>query len=273
MPWSSQHLSWLKDTGRVLHTADGKDVSIFEFAHSPDPRILSKWAKHFRNHYCFDNKIDDLRRGTGLSRCDYLTNLKFPHVRERPGPSVRAGDFGEILVADFVQYMLNYTVPRTRYLDKIRRNQSPEGIDVIGFLQADPKPSPQDELITFEVKCALASASTTTLQRAVNDSCKDFNLRKAESLNAIKQRLMMQSEENAGMIAVVERFQNKTDRPYNEISGAAAVHSEHTYSDEVVTSADAGSHPNQENLFLVLIRGNELMALVHELYRTAANEA
>lgn len=273
MVHSPTYLVWLEDSGQALQTADGKNVSIFEFNHRDDSKVLSAWAKHFRNHYCDDDQIDDLRGGFGMSRCDYLTEIKFPDGGRGLGPSVRAGDFGEILIADYVEFILNYHVPRVRYSNKINKNESPQGIDVVGFRQISSKPSNQDELITFEVKCALVGQDSTTLQRALNDSCKDFNLRKAESLNAIKQRLRLNSQGSDSIIAVVERFQNKQDRPYKEISGAAAIHSENTYNQHVITVANASVHPNSQNLFLILIRGEELMRLVHKLYRTAANEA
>jgi hypothetical protein len=247
-----------------------------ELQYNNDHKILSAWAKHFRNHYCRDDEIDNLRKGTGLSRCDFLQRIIFPDGKTRPGPSVRAGDFGEILVADFVQYVLNYVVPRTRYEDKDNRNESKKGIDVLGFRMLGDKASPKDELITFEVKCALSARSTSTLQNALNDSSKDFNARKGESLNAMKRKLiraLSKSPVNASLIAIVERFQDQADRPYKEISGAAAIHSEDTYNDDVILTANASSHPNAHNLFLILIRGDELMKLVHALYRIAANEA
>ena len=31
MPWTSEHSKWLVDTGQRLHTADGKEVHIWEF--------------------------------------------------------------------------------------------------------------------------------------------------------------------------------------------------------------------------------------------------
>ena len=108
---SPTHLAWLKDTGQALKTEDGKNVKIFEFEHRNDPKILSAWAKHFRNHYCNDDEIDDLRSGPGLSRSDYLLTIKIPDDKEKPGPSTRAGDFGEIPVADYLEFKLNYVVP------------------------------------------------------------------------------------------------------------------------------------------------------------------
>ena len=57
MPWTLEHTKWLVDTGERLKTADGKDVEVWEFCHVQDDTVLSAWAKHFRNHYCFDSDV------------------------------------------------------------------------------------------------------------------------------------------------------------------------------------------------------------------------
>ena len=73
MPWTSEHTKWLVDTGERLKTADGKEVEVWEFHHENDEAVLSAWAKHFRNHYCFDSEIDYWRRGYKCSRGEYLS--------------------------------------------------------------------------------------------------------------------------------------------------------------------------------------------------------
>jgi hypothetical protein len=127
------HLNWLVDTKRRLKTADHRIVSVLEFRHQEDDEVLSEWARHFRNHYCSDADIDTLRRGTSYSRATFLTEIKFPDSSNKPGPSIRAGDFSEILVADYIEYLLEYWVPRNRYCDKKNRNESPKGSDILGF--------------------------------------------------------------------------------------------------------------------------------------------
>lgn len=102
MVFTNAHLDWLKDTGISLTTSEGKNIRVLDFEHQSDDVILSAWAKHFRNHYCPDTQIDSLRRGTGLDRRGYLNKIKFPSIDEKPGPSIRAGDFGEVLSADFL---------------------------------------------------------------------------------------------------------------------------------------------------------------------------
>ncbi len=87
MPWTSEHTKWLVDTGERLKTADGKEVEVWEFRHENDEAVLSAWAKHFRNHYCFDSEIDYWRRGYKCSRGEYLNTIKFPDQKDAPGPS------------------------------------------------------------------------------------------------------------------------------------------------------------------------------------------
>ncbi len=267
-----KHIQWLTDTGQRLKTADGKFIRILEFCYQQNDRILSDWAKHFRNHYCLDNQIDQLRHGTGLSRKDYLINMKFPDAVNKPGPSIRSGDFGEILVADYLQYTRGFWVPRTRYANKNIRNESTKGCDIVGFqFIKDGVTSPRDLLAIFEAKAQLTGqAANCRLQEAVNDSCKD-SIRKADTLNAMKQRFL-DMQDNAAA-SRVERFQDPVDRPHREVSGAVAVISERLFDPPTIRTTTTAQHPNRDNLELIIFRGPDLMDLVHELYRRAADEA
>jgi hypothetical protein len=271
MPWTNKHLEWLKDTGERLTTADGKTIEVWEFRHQNDDKIFSAWAKHFRNHYCYDSEIDALRHGTGLSRSEYLLNYIFPDVAAPPGPSIRAGDFGEILVADYLEYLLKYWVPRFRYDEKAIRNESTKGVDILGFKIVSEAESTDDTLAAFEAKAKLTGKAENKLQNAVVDSAKDFNIRKAESLNALKRRFI-RSRENE-KTKIIQRFQNKADHPYRELSGAAAIFSINTFESKLIASTDTSIHPNNTSLVLLVIKGNDLMNLVHELYGRAADEA
>ncbi len=268
-----QHIKWLKKTGKTLNTTDGKTVEIWELQHNSDGAILSSWAKHLRNHYCSDDKIDSLCSGTGLTHRDYLNQIKFPDSKFAPGPSIRSGDFGEILVADFLEYILNFWVPRTRYDNKNIRNESTKGSDIIGFhfVRSD-KIDPLDELAIFEAKTRFSKSNNNTprLQDAVNDSGKD-KIRKAETLNAIKQRFLDRNEkDNAKRI---ERFQNEEDNPYSEIYGAVALFDSIFFHCDIESKTDSLNHPFSTNLTMIIIKGDNMTNLVNELYRRAADEA
>ena len=281
-PWSSVHLKWLVDTGQRLTTADGKTVEVWELQHSKDDGVLSAWARHFRNHYCSDSDIDALR--ASRSRKDYLEQIKFPSATSQLGPAVRAGDFGEILVADFLQWSLGYAVPRVRWNSKVVRDESPKGSDVIGFRFEDATgASPKDVLAVFESKTKFSTGSKANrLQDAINDSAKD-HIRIDESLNYLKQRLFEKGQKEEA--AKIERFQNPVDNPYREVYGAAALFSQDQFQVADVSAADCqkipaspnGStfkpHPNRDDLVLIVIKGADMMTLAHDLYRRAADEA
>ncbi|NNB94283.1 DUF1837 domain-containing protein [Corallococcus exiguus] len=268
-------VKWLFDTGEKLRGANGCEISIWELRHESDDRVLSDWARHFRGHYCADNKIDILRDGTGHSRSEYLNALKFPDTAVAPGPSIRAGDFAEILIADYVEYLLGFWVPRTRYADKTVRNESTKGSDVIGFkVVSAGRESADDMLLVFEIKAKLSGDSPSgRLQDAVDDSAKDLR-RRAESLNAIKQRLVAEGGSHSlGQAKRVARFQDVVARPYKEQFGAAAVISSDVFDRNIIKLTGVGGHPAKGGVQLLVVHGVNLMSLVHELYKRAADEA
>ena len=264
------HVAWLEDTGEVIETADGREAEIWALQHADDPAILSAWATHYRQHYCRDEDLPDLVADTGLSNADFLANIKFPDPVAAPGPSTRAGDFGEILVADFIEFVLGYWCPRQgRFEDRENRNVPSNGTDVIGFSFAGDQPNPDDELLVIESKAGFRPTTKNRLQQAINDLGKDL-VREAMSLSAIKQRLLRINRDDA---LKVGRFQNQGDKPFKRTNAAVAVLDDKIFNDMALNESDASKHPNSDNLRLIIIRGTSMMDLVHALYARAANEA
>jgi hypothetical protein len=273
MPDTPPHLAWLTNTHETIQTADGLVAEVWELIPESDQAVLSAWSKHFREHYCEDALLDKLREGTGLSRAEYLEQMKFPHATEAPGPSIRSGDFAEILIADYVEFKLGYWCPRElRYDMKWNRNESTKGCDVLGFrFVRDGRVSPSDELFIFEAKARLSgNAAVNRLQDAVDDSAKD-PLREGMSLNALKQRCIERADNESA--AKIRRFQNMADRPFKRLSGAAAVLSTQVYDRNLLAQTTTAHHPNSAALKLIVVKGNALMPLVHALYERAKDEA
>ena len=273
MPTVPNHIKWLKDQKNSLKTASNRPVKVFDLLPDYiDTATFSAWAKHFRQHYCADNEIDILRNGTGYSRAEYLKMLKFPEQSAGLGPGIRSGDFAEVLLADFIEFILNHWVPRTRYADKTVRNESTKGSDVIGFKIIDPSKESRDDVLSmFEVKAQLSkTASSARLQDAIDDSGKD-ELRLAESLNAIKQRLL--ARQQTADIDKVARYQNMADHPYTLQYGAAAVIDSTVLTPTIITEATTKGHPDGNNIVLMIIIIDDAMKLVHQLYKIAADEA
>lgn len=261
-----EYLDWLIQENTVV-TSEGKQIVVYELIIHDDEDVLNSWAKHLREHYCADSEIDILRAGYGFERDEYLEKVKFPDAKISPGPSIRSGDFTEILIADYVQYVLDYIVPRTRYDRKVNRNSSTMGSDIIGF-KCGKKISNSDELIVFEVKSTASEAplaQKARLQEAVEDSNKDI-LRLAESLNAIVQRLM--DRMNLDEAKQVQRFQNASDTPYRKIFAAAAVHSNISYSEDLLRMVSTIHHIDP-NLKLIVVHCDKLIQFIHEMYGRA----
>jgi hypothetical protein len=75
------------------------------------------------------------------------------------------------------------------------------------------------------------------------------------------------------------------DLPYQESYGAAAIVTKEHFQDTEITSANSEKipkpsksqtfipHPNKDQLTLLVIKGTDMMTLVHKLYRMAADEA
>lgn len=274
MTTEPSHVTWLKRKA-PLSSADGKPIRVLELSiDSSDDEALSAWAAHFRRHYCLDAQIDRLRRGTGLTRAEYLTQLVFPDKTSAFGPATRSGDFAEILVSDLVQFKLGYVVPRTRYGNKKVRNESSKGTDVVGLriLSGDPtKFSKNDSVLTFETKAQLrAKSKSNRLQDAVDDCIRD-EYRLAESLNAMKQRLLDLQDE--GQADMVERFQEPLARPFKVSTGAAAIVCTSLFDEALLESTDCSIASGVPDLVLLVVHGPQLMHLVHALYERAASEA
>jgi hypothetical protein len=277
MPVVPTHIAWLQDTGRRANTPDGREVAILEIRHLEDPAVLSAWARHFREHYYLDEALDEARDGTDLSRKEFLLQFAFPHNKNAPGPSIRAGDFAEILVADYFEYVLNWRVPRTRYRAKAIPDESTKGTDFLAFGISNKtdlnneKYSSDDVLMSVEVKTQFSgSATKNRLQDAIDDSAKD-QLRRAYTLNAMKQRLRL--DKNQDGVAMVRRFQNPVDHPYKNQYTATAVYCESLYDESVAVNISVADHPDHQNLYLLVLKGSQMMALVHHLYEVAAVEA
>ncbi|HEJ1327453.1 Hachiman antiphage defense system protein HamA [Pseudomonas aeruginosa] len=270
MPLSLSHMDWLVDTSQKLISACGKTIPVYKFDHEVmDSQIMSAWAQHFRRHYCSDQDLAYLIT-PGKTKSEYLLTEKFPDGSKSPGPSVRAGDFGEILIADYLEFYRNYKVPRTRYDRKIIANESSKGSDVLGFRWMPGVISPSDELLIVEVKVKATKSTDNTLQLAIDHSVKD-ETRLAESLNAMKQRLFDRQDYEG--VALVKRFQNEPDQPYKRLYGAAAVLTHTSYHTSVISTSSTADHPNANDLELIVIHADELMPLIHALYGRAANEA
>ena len=248
-------------------TNQGETVQIFHLIPNNEEASLAEWARNLRRNYADDQVTDEMSSSLGVSQEEYLRTYKFPDPLDTWGKVVMIGDFSEILIADYLQYVLDYVVPRTRYNSKINRNRSTQGSDLIAYNVANSDEwNPKDELFVFEVKAQSTEAKAQErLQEAVIHSSKDIT-RLAESLVASAEILTRIRKPDQAK--VVQRFLNGTDRPYITRYAAAAVHSTFSFSRDLIQQLDTSQHP-REGVQLIVVHCDRLKDFINSMYERA----
>lgn len=249
-------------------TDEGKQIEVFHLDIQNDPAIFEEWAKQFRRNYCSDDELDEMISSMNISSKEYLENFKLPSDIGI-GLSTMSGDFGEILVSDYLQNFEEYLVPRTRYNSKVNKNTSTQGSDVLGYKQ-DSLNTANDEVVVIEVKSSSSNSisfeAKNKLQEAINHSDKDFE-RFSTSIVASYLKLKSSNIEQAN---VVKRFLNITDTPFNVIYGAVAVHSNQSFDINILKNVVSKNHRDHQKLRLLVIHSDELMNFIKSLYLKAS---
>mgnify|MGYP003587577290 CR=1 FL=1 len=84
-------------------------------------------------YYVEEILLELLVKGTGLTKQEFLEKNIFPNHQNSPDPSTMSGEFGEILVYDYINFALKHYVTRTRYLEKVNLDMPVSVSDVIGY--------------------------------------------------------------------------------------------------------------------------------------------
>lgn len=251
----------------------GRIVDIYEMSKDLDKDIIRDlFSKNIRSFYIDDNDISKLINGCELSPKDYIESFIFPSPTIRPGPGTMAGEFGEILIYNFIENYWDYKIFKTRYKSKTNPNTPVTGIDVMGYKLVSKDANVRDNLFLGEVKTRASTnkiqkTKTHPLECAINDSTMDY-IKLGISLHAEKHRLILNRRiEDA---KVVQRFQNKTDTPYTiNMTAAFICHKKHYCKDEIKEIiAKTDTHGLLINV--LIIYADDLMPLIKDLYRRGA---
>ena len=101
----SQFIDYFIHEEKIM-TTQGKEITVLYLDIKDEDHVLDQWAEHIRNHYCTLDELDALRTGFGMSRTEFLRDIKFPNPAIALGAATMSGDFSEILIADYVEYIL-----------------------------------------------------------------------------------------------------------------------------------------------------------------------
>lgn len=259
---------------KSISYSSGKEIQVYKLNNELlADSILNSWASGLRNNYVEESLLEPLIKGTGLTKQEFLEKNIFPNHQNKLGAITMSGEFGEILVYDYINFVLKHYITRTRYLEKVNPDMPVSGSDVIGYkVKNINKPSKSDHLIVAEVKTRSSKVGNKnrscekTVKDAIEHSIKD-RVRIGESLNAEKRRLLNRSRNDEAKI--VERFQNKTDNPFIIDFFAVAVLDIDLYSDQVVLDVVNSQNENVKSTSILIILSKELLIFLRDLYRRA----
>lgn len=167
----------------------GESIIVYTIAETITDEEKNAWAKHILYHYISEDGIEKGVKATKNSRAEYIKNYVLPSIELRNGSEV-SGAFGEIVFSDFIEYVLNYDVPRFKMYDTYPGNPN-QGIDIVAYRKNQENPD-KDIVLFAEIKARLSCKDFHRLQEAINDAEKrtdemcavslDFARRKLESM-------------------------------------------------------------------------------------------
>lgn len=258
-----------------IKTNEGNPIELIE-VHAPfdNNELITEWARSFRLKYISDEDLLESMEDTGLqSGIEFLRSVVYPQ-----NSKFRNGDFGEILVAEYLMYVEKFWVPTLtlRYSDKATSEESVKGSDIIAihFELNSNQESPDDVLCICEVKTGSVSSVRGRLQDAVNDSNKDdLQLHAAKrgsiGLNAVK--LKLKRKERAGnsdsySYRAIARFQNPFEHPYQTQYEAAAVVDQKRFNRETIKKIEAKESQHVDSLRMIVVGVTDIKKLIDVLY-------
>ena len=258
------HIKWFVSE-KGIHLKDSVPVNCYLIDYQDDDTVLDEWALHIRRNYIDDDQLLEDATVNEMTIGEYLTQFVIPQKRDHFGPTARSADIGEIIVADLLEYVYGFSVPRYKMKNRAGKCNSLQGTDVIGYkyYHDDHTESIKDELIATEVKAALTKDDYSPLTDAIEHSAKDEH-RLARSIDYCRKRLreLGQTQESEN----IKRFLFKPDKNYQLTYAAAGISSKKVVDSEIVLVANDNELEIRSGEMIFFIHGERLMELTHNIY-------
>ena len=259
-----RYIDWLvEEKGLVVQ--GGHEVRSYRIDYTDESAVIDDWALHIRRNYIKDEDLSESARLNGLTEEQYLKTYIIPQKNEPLGATARSGDIAEIVVSDLLEFIMGYTVPRYKQMNRSGKNNSEHGTDIIGykFYKSDKTPNERDELIATEVKAKLTSEDYDSLASAIEHSGKDED-RLARTIDYCRKKLRCQNDSKYS--EEVTRFLIKPENNYKIIYCAAGISSRTAIDESITLSIDGEELKISDGQAIFFIHGKKLMDLVHKVY-------
>lgn len=241
---------------------DGTKIYCWRLDWSCSDKVLDEWALHLRRHYISDDILENRVTVRQTTPDQYLPLRVVPDI-----PSIRSGDFAEILISDVLQYLYGLVVPRYKQCNRKDKNASEHGSDVIAYqLKNLNGASALDKLFVLEVKSNASKTSDEelikTVKKATKDSEKDPNRVPMTLQYMIDEAIDVNDQTTQKNLL---RFTDMGGSPCKKIFGSAVATSHIKPIDALSGKApsDVGLSANSP---LIVVHASKLMDLVNSLY-------
>lgn len=250
---------------------NGHPCSCYMIDWSVDDNLLDEWAMHVRRHYVRDDDLQHYASFLGISVSEYLKHHKIPQYdgEDRRGSSIIPGDFAEILMADILQFMEDYIVPRYKHVMRTNPYASEQGSDVIAYRYAKEagNPSREDELVVMEVKSAVGRKSDRVvgerITSAITGSVKDRDkARDAMTLSYLMERSLKEGDLETA--ADLKRFMNRGDHPWTDSYRSAVTFDTAVLRGGVIEIDDLPV--DFPGIPLTFVKAKDFLALIKDVY-------
>lgn len=259
-----KYIDWIV-TEEGVTLENNTPIYCYRIDYQANDEILDDWALHIRRQYESDEELSIDSTANHMNCEDYLRKYIIPQRDDILGPTVRAGDITEILIADLLEFILGYTVPRCKQRNRSGKCNSEHGTDVIAyrFSRKDKKPNDRDELIAAEVKAQLTSTDYTVIEKAISDSKKDEH-RLARTIDYYRKKLRMLG--NISDAKDIARFLFKPENDYQIKYIAAGISSSKQIKQTIKLSISGDEIILSSNQKVFYVHGKDLMRLTHQIY-------
>lgn len=234
----------------------GENVVVYSIADGLTDAELNEWAKHILAHYISSDEIIDGANTNKISEQEYIAKFVLPTAKKD-----LSGNFGEIIFADFIEFVLGYSVPRYKLYGNYPNNPT-QGIDIVAY-KKNISNSADDTVLFSEIKCRLSTKSFVSLQEAINDITKR-DKEYALALDSMRRRLNQIG--NTDESQEIRRFSDP-EKPYKLVKGAGLI----TLSDACTTKDFVGvSIAGGNKIEVHVIHSNDIWNLTQDLWRRAS---
>lgn len=180
--------------------ADIREFSFFSIKDEELDTLLQKLPKEFRRCYVSDDDLEEIVALTKQQVGEILRDNYIPANR-----SVMSGEFGEIFAYFFLKeyYLPNVISGPKKWIWKDDKDAPVHKTDIMLFNKGQTA-SPNDVVVSAEVKAKATGAKSNQVENAIKDMQKDYVSRLALSLNWLRSKYL--KDKNIAEYENLERF-------------------------------------------------------------------